>query len=241
MHPFRAALLLLVLLVPLAGAVDNTERKRPKDALKAFNNLVGGDWHGTGEPEGTRAEKQEGFWTETVAWEWQFKGEDAWLRLAIDKGKHLRKGELRYVPGKDVFRLTVVSPDKQTRIFEGSLRDKRLTLDREDPRTHEVQRLVFSFLHSNRYVYRYEVKRPERTTFAKVYQVGVTNKAIPFAGPGDSSPECIVSGGKGTIAVTYKGKTYYVCCSGCREEFKDNPEKYIKEYEQKKAKEKASP
>ena len=51
-------------------------------------------------------------------------------------------------------------------------------------------------------------------------------------------PECIVSGGLGTMKVTYKGKDYYVCCSGCRDEFKSDPEKYIKEYEERK-KEKA--
>jgi YHS domain-containing protein len=43
----------------------------------------------------------------------------------------------------------------------------------------------------------------------------------------------VVSGGKGTMPVSYKGKTYYVCCSGCRDEFKENPEKYIAEYEAK--------
>lgn len=26
----------------------------------------------------------------------------------------------------------------------------------------------------------------------------------------------------------YKGKTYYFCCAGCPEEFKKNPEKYLK-------------
>ena len=40
-------------------------------------------------------------------------------------------------------------------------------------------------------------------------------------------PECIITGGTGTIAVTYKGKTYYVCCTGCRDEFNANPQKYI--------------
>ena len=72
-----------------------------------------------------------------------------------------------------------------------------------------------------------------------VYQVGATKEGVPFAGRGDTSPECVVSGGKGTIAVSYKGKTYYVCCSGCRDEFKDNPEKYIKEYEARQAREKS--
>ena len=46
----------------------------------------------------------------------------------------------------------------------------------------------------------------------------------------------MVSGGLGTIRVSYQGKTYYVCCSGCKAEFDANPEKYAKEYEAKKAK-----
>ena len=41
---------------------------------------------------------------------------------------------------------------------------------------------------------------------------------------------------RGTTAVMYKGKTYYVCCTGCRDEFRDNPEKYIKEFEAKQKK-----
>ena len=40
------------------------------------------------------------------------------------------------------------------------------------------------------------------------------------------------------IPVTYNGKTYYVCCTGCRDEFKANPEKYVKEFEEKRKKEK---
>ena len=47
----------------------------------------------------------------------------------------------------------------------------------------------------------------------------------------DEGPECVVSGGHGTMSTTYKGKTYYFCCTGCRDAFADNPEKYIKEYE----------
>src|SRR5262249_23616514 len=106
-------------------------------------------------------------------------------------------------------------------------------------RTNETQRLVFAFLHANRYLYRYEVRKPERTAFTRVYQVGATKKGVPFARAGDTWPEGVVSGGRGTMAVSHKGKTYCVCCSGCRAEFRDNPEKYIKEFEARKAKEKA--
>jgi YHS domain-containing protein len=32
------------------------------------------------------------------------------------------------------------------------------------------------------------------------------------------------------------GKTYYVCCSGCRTEFNESPAKYVAEFEARKAK-----
>ena len=38
---------------------------------------------------------------------------------------------------------------------------------------------------------------------------------------------CIITGGLGTSTVTYKGKTYWVCCSGCRAAFEEDPEKWI--------------
>jgi hypothetical protein len=108
---------------------------------------------------------------------------------------------------------------------------------REDDKKKETQQLVISLLHSNRFLYRYEVKRHGKTLFARVYQVGATKEGEPFAS-GDGRPECVVSGGLGTIRVTHKGQTYYVCCSGCRDEFNANAEKYVKEYEEKKKKKK---
>ena len=38
------------------------------------------------------------------------------------------------------------------------------------------------------------------------------------------------------MAVSYKGQTYYVCCSGCRDAFHEDPERYIKEYNARKKK-----
>ena len=51
---------------------------------------------------------------------------------------------------------------------------------------------------------------------------------------GGKKNECIITGGLGMIPVSYNGKTYYVCCSGCRDEFNANPKKYVKEYEKSK-------
>jgi hypothetical protein len=235
------ALLLAVLALPVTSA-DAPAKRSAKETLQAFNREVVpliGPWRATGEPEGTRAEKQKGFWTEGHAWEWQFKDNDAWLQLTIEKGKYFTEGTLRYLPDKDKYELTLTTTDKQTLTFAGTLEDKKLTLERTDEKSKEAQRLVFTFLHENRFLYRYEVKADGKPDFAKVYQVGVTKDDVPFAGAGDNKPECVVSGGLGTIPVTYKGQTYYVCCSGCRRAFNDDPERWLKEFAARKEKEKS--
>ena len=80
---------LLILLLGVATAMADMPVKRtPKEALQTFNDLIG-EWKATGTPEGTREEKQKGFWTESLKWRWQFKGDDAWLQVfAFDSCAH---------------------------------------------------------------------------------------------------------------------------------------------------------
>jgi YHS domain-containing protein len=203
-----------------------------REALQPFNDLIG-SWRCTGTPAGSREEQQRNFWTETLAVQWQFKGTDAWLKLDFTKGKHFTRGELR--PKDDGFQLDLQTVDKKQLTFAGALKDRVLTLERTEG--DAIQRLVFNFLHSNRFLYRFETRPAEKTLFARHWQIGATKEGEPFAS-GDGRPECIVSGGRGTIAVSYQGKTYYVCCSGCRDEFNDSPAKYVAEFEAKKAKKK---
>jgi YHS domain-containing protein len=236
-----ASLLALALMSPCSPcACDAPKAPTAKDALQPFNILVG-SWKGSGAPDGTKEERIAGAWEETVSWEWKFKDQDAWLEVTFAKGKHFAKGELRYTPNPTDktaparFTLTTTAPDKGTATFVGGLtdKDKVLTLTRTDGPAAEEQRLVFSLLHHNRHLYRFET-RPAGTTvaFTRKYQVGATKEGVAFADV-PKGPECIVSGGVGTMKITYKGKDYWVCCSGCRDEFKENPEKYIKEAEAK--------
>jgi YHS domain-containing protein len=239
---YRPRLVWIMLLTALAPAVavaaDTTPKRSPKEALQAFNDLIG-SWRGSGEPNGTREEKQRGFWQETIAWQWQFKGDDVWLQAKFTKGKYFTAGELRYLPDDNRYQLTLHTPAKDALQFKGTLKERRLTLDRADEKTGETQQVVISLLHPNRYLYRYDVKPADHTTFATVYQVGATKEGVSFASV-DDGPECVVSGGHGALTTSYKGKTYYFCCTGCRDAFNETPEKYIKEYEARKAKEKES-
>src|SRR5437868_13772353 len=99
------AAFLVVSTVPPARAADGPAPRKPREALQAFNDLIG-SWRGTGTAEGPRAKKPGGFWTETLAWDWQLKGEDVWLRCTFTKGKYFDRGELRYLADKDLVQLT---------------------------------------------------------------------------------------------------------------------------------------
>jgi hypothetical protein len=231
-------LLAAFVLVSLPLMAPAAEGKRsPRKALKPLQDLIG-SWRCTGTPTGTREERDRGFWQETIAWQWQFKGSDAWLRGDIEKGKWYSRLELRYLPDSDRYQLKAVTLSKDEEKYEGKLENRRLTLQRQDAKSKQTQQLVLSLLHFNRYLFRYDVKPADKSVFSQVYQVGATKNGVAFAG-GDDRPECIVSGGLGTMPVTYKGKTYYVCCTGCRDAFKEDPEKYIKEFEESKKKKKA--
>jgi hypothetical protein len=240
MGMIRAASLVIVCatFLTLIGTAAEAARRTPKEALQAFNDLIG-SWKATGQPNGTQAEKQKGFWQEKIAWEWRFKGADVWLSAVIDKGKYFTSAELRYSPDKDVFVLKVTTPGKEILTFEGPLEKRRLIVERHDEAKNEDQRLVWTLLHFNRHLYRYETRPATRPAFKAIWEVGATKEGVDFAST-DDGPECVVSGGLGTIPVSYQGTTYYVCCTGCRDAFKEEPEKYIKEFEARKKKKHAS-
>jgi YHS domain-containing protein len=205
-----------------------------REALQALNGLIG-SWRGTGIPAGTREEQEKGFWTETISWQWQFKGKESWFKAEFNKSKYFVSGELRWLPNQQLYQLTLVTKNKHKQIFQGNLTRKVLSLERAVMGGKE--RLVFTLLHADRHLYRLDVQPAGKSFFTKRYHVGATREGGSFA-QGDGKPECIVSGGLGTIAVNYNGQTYYVCCSGCRTEFNENPEKYIKEFQQKQNKKK---
>jgi ribosomal protein L24E len=69
--------------------------------------------------------------------------------------------------------------------------------------------------------------------FARLAEVGYTRQGSGF-GKNVAQRECVVTGGLGTIEVTHDGKTYYVCCTGCRDYFNENAEKVLAEWAAKK-------
>ena len=206
-----------------------------KAGLQALNDFIG-DWKGTGGPDKPRPDPKES-WAETIAWSWRFHGNDAWLRFDVKGGKYLTGGEVRYVPAKKAYQLTAVDVQKRTVTFDGKLDERGyLTFDRVDATTGEAQQLVMNSAGDGvRFIYRYATRPKGRTVFTKVYQVAATKEGESL-GAAAKKNECVVTGGLGTMTVSFMGETFYVCCSGCRDAFNDDPAKFVKEFKEKKKK-----
>ncbi len=222
-----ASFAVLGLMFATGQAADKADS--PKAALQAFNDYIG-SWSGDG-----KAKK--GNWAETVEWGWRFKGNDCWLTFKTKGGKFFKSGELKWVPAKKTFEFTAVDPQDEKVVLEGKVDEKGyLNLTGTNPKTKEPLRLVmFNAGDGAFFNYRLQHARPGSKLFTTDCEVRAKKEGIVLA-KGKKGPECIVSGGLGTMAVTYKGQTYYVCCSGCRDAFNENPERFVKEFEAKKGK-----
>ncbi len=216
-------------LVPGLRAAEATDQDKAKEALQELNDYIGA-WKGNGALEKSATDT----WKETVTWTWRFKKDDVWLVLTIKGGKYFKGGELRYLVDKERYQFTAFTQEGKKRVYEGSLKKNRLILERKDPATKETQQLKMNLAGGGiRFIYTFAHKPANRTLFTSDYMVAFTKEGESF-GAKEKKIECIVSGGLGKIPVSYKGVTYYVCCSGCKDAFDENPEKFIKEYEAKK-------
>lgn len=227
-HIFLLCLLPVVWQTPLGAA----EPQPSREALEALNDFVG-DWKGAGS---TSNKKQN--WSESLSWGWKFHDNDVSLVVEFRGARDWDKGELRYDPKAGKYRLSIRDSQGKQRPFEGEYKRGYLTLDHVDAESGETVRLRMNTAAEGlRFVYSVQRKAKGSTIFAPQYQVemGKVGESLAGAGP---ERECVVTGGRGTIAVMYQGKTYYVCCSGCRDAFNENPEKILREYAERKKKEK---
>lgn len=198
-----------------------------KKALTEVQDFVG-LWKLEGsQPAGGKTER----WKEDVSWGWKFKDGDAWLdvQFADGKGKHFTAGALRYDLDKKKYRLALTAADKTEQVFEGEVPPTGgLKLERKDAKTGDVYRLTLGTLADGvRFQLKYQKQEGGKGAAGDVFAM-IGNKDGESIAGGTKKPECIVSGGAASIAVQVSGKTYYVCCTGCRDELVANPKKYIK-------------
>lgn len=220
--------LLTGLLVCAVSADDKADAAKAKKALQEVGEFVG-QWNLDAKPAKGSS------WKETATWGWKFKKDDAWIEIELKDGKYLTKGELKYLADKKLYQLTATDKDKKTQVYTGEFKKGTLKLEAKDAKTNDVHRLTINTLSEGvRMAVNFEEQTGGKGPFTSVYKASGTKEGESFAGgAATKKPECVVTGGVGTQAVSYNGKTYYVCCSGCRDEFNDNPKKYVDAFEKK--------
>jgi YHS domain-containing protein len=216
---------------------DEAKGREIPAAFSPLEYLVG-NWKGSASPKDS-AQSFRG-WPETHTWAWIFtKGKPTGLSLSIKGGKVLADGKLTFDAVQKRYRLegTEPKPGGGPIAFAGALdaSGKMLVLDQVGPSGARQQRGTIRLsVRPNANFIRYTMwvdrKEPGDVQFGRSIEVGLTKEGESLAGGTNSSeaPKCIVTGGAATMTLTYQGRTFQICCTGCRDEFNENPEKYIK-------------
>jgi hypothetical protein len=208
--------------LPMADAGKKSGDADEKEGLYALQDFIGG-WKGSG-----GAEK--------ASWSWRFKDKDRWMAFDLTNSKLYKSGEVRYLAGKSKYEVTIIDKAGKKAVFTGEMKKSVLIVERVND-ANDTEQLKLSSPDGDRLVYELWVKPDGRNIFTRKSQVGYTREGVTFGvEAGGKKPECVVTGGLGTISVSYMGKTYYVCCSGCRDAFNDNPAKIVADYMKKKKK-----
>lgn len=224
------------LLAAAAAVFAPDSRDAAKAKLSPLQDFVG-DWKGAGQRE---RGKSEGGWIEKSSWAWKFKDGEASIAFESTDAKFLASGAITPTKTAGEYQLTITGPDgKSTCTYVGKLAEERLVLDAEKPVEGLPARISLRLLAAGkRLVALYEAKSATSDRYVRLAEVGYTRVGSGF-GQGSQGPECLITGGFGSMQVTYEGKTYYVCCTGCKDYFDEDPKRAVEEYLARKEKEKA--
>jgi YHS domain-containing protein len=223
--------LLGALLGGVAAVAAESERRAIPEPFVPFEHMIG-SWKGQGIPTANRLKG----WPEKHMWAWKFaKGVPVGMSLVLEGDKTLTKAELTSDAAGKQYRLQGTDADGKAVTYVGTYggtsSSKMLTLDRVGDTPEGKERIViWPYSNMIRYALWLEHQDPGAPQFKRVIEVGLTKEGEAFAAGGSAAdlPKCILTGGAASMTVSYQGKSYPICCSGCRDEFNENPEKYAK-------------
>lgn len=222
----------IVAAFPLAAETAGGEPpKEAIEALRAAQELVA-DWRGVGQPKrGSSA----GAWIEEAQWGWDFDPDSASLRLKSTGAKYLAEARLAPPPaGESEYVLSVTGPQGDSTEYRGGpTRDGRWEFTASQTPPGRPARVSWKFVADGARLVMLLEGRGGSESFHRIAEIGMTRRGARFAA-GDSHPECVVTGGRGTLTVEFEGQTYFVCCGGCKDLFESDPRRVLAEYRERK-------
>ena len=218
------------------------------EALKPLQVLIG-EWRGvTQKSIGGMVNIEEPRWRR----DFRTDTEQPALVFTSKTSPFFKEGRLTYLIESNEYQFTASDRYGNERIYRGTFSEPVRDVAGDDhnlQRTYKLQliqvfpidgsklrQIVFNQQENNRYLL--EVYHQRGSRMFRYDTVANQREGTSFAiNPNDyRERECVISGGLGTSTVSYHGKTYYVCCSGCRDAFNDDPQTWIARFIQRKKK-----
>lgn len=228
---------------PAGNLEEEARRQAIMKNLKPLQVMLG-NWRGT-----TRKEYGDSKAVDLHEWIWdlQTDREQPALVLNSDKSPYFKTARLTWIAETQTFALSATDREDVAREYTGDYTDPVHEIVGPDDKMHRVFRLeltqtadsaqqeggetwqvAFAQQENDRYLLQVD-KRRGQAAFRRYDTVSTQREGTSFAlsdsDYGDKT--CIISQGLGTIAVSHKGKTFWVCCSGCKSAFEAEPEVWI--------------
>jgi len=219
------------------------------DRMKPLQILLG-QWRGITRKEQSLVPQQ---------WVWDLKTDPDQPALVLVAGEspYFRSGRLTWSASEKAFEFSGTNSQGQRQVFRGGFSQppRQVAGDADDqpqmtfklelteaavtkkPGPGTSWRVVFNQQENNRMLVELSRRRGQ-AAFRLQDTIGCQREGTSFALSDTDYGEktCVISQGLGTTAVSFKGKTYWVCCSGCKAAFEEEPEKWIARFEAMKAK-----
>jgi ribosomal protein L24E len=224
------------------GSQAEQQAESVLSALQPLQVLLG-KWNGNAR---NRAQLDQPEWV----WDFQSDRNQPALVMTSEKGGYIRAGRLTYRPDTEQFQFTYRTPEDEERTLVGTFsqpvqdvpgddkklqRTFKLVLAEERPGdSGEQWQVAFQQLENSRYLIELDRRRGsgpyQRVDTIHTQREG-TSFALSDTDYGDKT--CIISQGLGTMTVSHQGRSYYVCCTGCKAAFEEDPERWIAKWEAK--------
>ncbi len=209
-------------------------------AMKPMQVLLG-QWRGTTSKafQGFKAVDQ-------LNWVWDLKTDKSQpaLVMSSDKSPYFRKGRLTYLTDTQQFQLLAQDEDGQQHEYRGTFSADPQDVAGDDNKLQrtfklkltevvtesakEAWQVIFNQQENNRYLMELYRSRNGGEFFRRD-TVGTQRDGTSFAIDDSDYKEktCIISEGLGTIQVSHNGKSFWVCCTGCKAAFEEEPERWL--------------
>ena len=211
-----------------------------KKALKPIQ-VVLGPWHSI-------IDKTKSY--EDLQWVWDWKTDRAQPALTMttkEGGEYFKSARLTYLVEDEKFQMTLTDKEGKPRVLQGVFTEEPTDKPGEDKkqtpqRTFKLQltetgdakdrwQIVMNQQDNNRYLL--ELARLRGSRFVRFDTAASQREGTSFALDDSDFKEktCVISQGLGTMQISHKGKSYWVCCTGCKAAFEEDPEKWIAKFE----------